>query len=642
MRKQWILSALLMAGISISSLAQDDAVLMSINGKDITKSEFEYIYHKNNKQQVDVNGLEEYMPLFVNYKLKVDAAEKAGIDTTATFINELNGYRKELAKPYLTDRDTEAALLQEAYNNYARNVEVSHILISIGQMPTDASRAAALAKAQEIAARIKAGEDFATLAQQYSEDPGSQARGGYLGYVKGGRLIYPFEKVAFNMQPGEVSEPVETRFGYHIIKVHKIRPDQGERLCAHIFLAVPRDASPEVEAQKKAEAEAIYNDLLAGADFVQMAREKSNDQANAMRGGELPWVSSGELVKELEDVAFSLEVGQIAAPVRSMYGYHIVRLNDSRDVRSFDEMRGELQQRLSRDERGAMARNVLINRLKAENNYRVDEAMVDAAAALCGAAIDSTALAALSQQDMVLATYADKQYTTKDLAQSLKGRRMIPGHNPKTIIMADIERKAEVELLEIETASLADKYPDYRNLINEYRDGMLLFEISNREVWEKATTDVKGLEKFFKKNKKKYTWDRPRYKGLVVCCANDDVAKEVKKMLKKTKGNEAFATINAAFNTDSTELVSLDKGLFVEGDNSYVDELAFGGAKAKRDEKLPVVFLSGKTLKAPESYLDVRGQVTADYQEYLEKLWVEQLNKKANVVMNEDVLKTIK
>ncbi|MBR2378204.1 MAG: hypothetical protein IKA91_02060, partial [Bacteroidaceae bacterium] len=179
-------------------------------------------------------------------------------------------------------------------------------------------------------------------------------------------------------------------------------------------------------------------------------------------------------------------------------------------------------------------------------------------------------------------------------------------------------------------------------LINEYRDGMLLFEISNREVWEKATTDVKGLEKFFKKNKKKYTWDRPRYKGLVVCCANDDVAIEVKKMLKKTKGNEAFATINAAFNTDSTELVSLDKGLFVEGDNSFVDELAFGGAKAKRDEKLPVVFLSGKTLKAPESYLDVRGQVTADYQEYLEKLWVEQLNKKANVVMNEDVLKTIK
>ncbi len=640
MRKQWIVSALMMAAISTSALAQD--VLMTINGKDISKSEFEYIYHKNNKQQVEIGGLDEYMPLFINYKLKVDAAEKAGIDTTATFINELNGYRKELAKPYLTDRDTEMALLQEAYINSTKNVEISHILISMGQMPTDESRAAAQARAQEVLEKVKAGEDFAALAQQYSEDPGSRGRGGYLGFVKGGRLIYPFEKVAFTMQPGEVSDLVETRFGYHIIKVHSIRPDQGERLAAHIFLMLPQDISPEVEAQKKAQAEAIYNDLKAGADFAQLAREKSEDQGTAMRGGELPWVSSGELVKELEDIVFSLQVGEIAAPVRSAYGYHIVKLNGSRDVPSFEEIRGDLQQRISRDERSAMARNVLIEKLKKENNYQLDELMVETAVAICGAAIDSTALATLAQQDMVLATYAGKQITSKDLAKSLKPRRLMPGHNPKNIILADIERNVEADLLEIETAVLPEKYEDYRNLINEYRDGMLLFEISNREVWEKATTDVKGLEKFFKKNKKKYTWDRPRYKGFVVCCADETVAKEVKKVMKKCKDTEVFATVNATFNTDSTELVSLDKGLYVEGDNAFVDELAFAGAKAERDEKLPVVFLVGKTIKSPETYLDVRGQVTADYQEYLEKLWVKKLNKDAKVVMNEEVLKTIK
>lgn len=634
--------ALVAAAFSVNVIAQDDAILMNINGKDITKSEFEYIYHKNNRQQVDVNGLEEYMPLFVNYKLKVDAAEKAGIDTTAAFVSELDGYRKELAKPYLTDLATENNLLREAYDNYAKNVEISHILITTGQMPTEEARKEALAKAQEVAAKAQAGEDFAALAQQYSEDPGSQLRGGYLGYIKGGRLIYPFEKVAFAMQPGEISEPVETRFGYHIIKVHNVRPDQGERLCAHIFLMVPRDATPEVEAQIKAQADAIYNDLLAGADFVQMAREKSQDQSNAMRGGELPWVAAGDLVKEIEDAAFSLEVGQVAAPVRSNYGYHIVKLNDMRGVRSFEEMRPELQQRLSRDERGAMARTVLIDRLKAENNYRIDDVMVETAVALCGAAIDSTALAHLAQQDMVLATYADKQVTSKYIAESLSTRRLMPGHNPKTIILAEIERKAEGDLLQIETDALADKYPDYRNLINEYRDGMLLFEISNREVWEKASTDVKGLEKFFKKNKKKYTWDRPRYKGFVVSCADENVAKEVKKLLKKNSENDVVATIEATFNTDSTVVVSIERGLYIQGDNKYVDELAFAGAQAQREESLPIVFLSGKTLKAPETYLDVRGQVTADYQEYLEKLWVEQLNKKANVVINEDVLKTIK
>lgn len=634
--------ALVAAAFSVNVIAQDDAILMNINGKDITKSEFEYIYHKNNRQQVDVNGLEEYMPLFVNYKLKVDAAEKAGIDTTAAFVSELDGYRKELAKPYLTDLATENNLLHEAYDNYAKNVEISHILITTGQMPTEEARKEALAKAQEVAAKAQAGEDFAALAQQYSEDPGSQSRGGYLGYIKGGRLIYPFEKVAFAMQPGEISEPVETRFGYHIIKVHNVRPDQGERLCAHIFLMVPRDATPEVEAQIKAQADAIYNDILAGADFAQMAREKSQDQSNAMRGGELPWVAAGDLVKEIEDAAFSLEVGQVAAPVRSNYGYHIVKLNDMRGVRSFEEMRPELQQRLSRDERGAMARTVLIDRLKAENNYRIDDVMVETAVALCGAAIDSTALAHLAQQDMVLATYADKQVTSKYIAESLSTRRLMPGHNPKTIILAEIERKAEGDLLQIETDALADKYPDYRNLINEYRDGMLLFEISNREVWEKASTDVKGLEKFFKKNKKKYTWDRPRYKGFVVSCADENVAKEVKKLLKKNSENDVVATIEATFNTDSTVVVSIERGLYIQGDNKYVDELAFAGAQAQREEALPIVFLSGKTLKAPETYLDVRGQVTADYQEYLEKLWVEQLNKKANVVINEDVLKTIK
>ena len=640
MRKQWILSALMMAAISTNSLAQD--ILMTINGKDITKSEFEYIYHKNNKQQIEIGGLDEYMPLFINYKLKVDAAEKAGIDTTASFVSELNGYRKELAKPYLTDRETEMALLQEAYNNNAKNVEISHILISTGQMPTEESRAAALVRAQEVLAKVQAGEDFATLAAQYSEDPGSKSRGGYLGFVKGGRLIYPFEKVAFSMQPGEVSDLVETRFGFHIIKVHSERPDQGERLCSHIFLMVPQGASAEVEAQKKAQAEAIYNDIKAGADFVQLAREKSEDQGTAMRGGELPWVSAGELVKELENVVFSLQVGEIAAPVRSSFGYHIVKLNNSRAVPSFEEMRGDLQQRISRDERSSIARNVLIERLKKENNYQLDEVMIETVAAICGAAIDTTALSALAQQDLVLATYADKKITSQDLAKSLKNRRLMPGHNPKSIILADIERKVEADLLEIETAALPEKYEDYRNLINEYRDGMLLFEISNREVWEKATADVKGLEKFFKKNKKKYTWDRPRFKGYVVCCADENVAKEVKKVMKKCKDKEVFATVNATFNTDSTELVSLDKGLYVEGDNAFVDELAFAGAKAERDEKLPVVILVGKTIKAPETYLDVRGQVTADYQEYLEKLWVKKLNKDAKVVMNEDVLKTIK
>lgn len=642
MRKQLIVSALLIAGWGANAFAQQDDVLMNINGKDIKKSEFEYIFHKNNKQQVDVKGLEEYMPLFINYKLKVDAAEKAGIDTTTAFVKELDGYKQELAKPYLVDRATEEALLHEAYANYAKNVEISHILINFGQQPNDSTRAAAMAKAQEVTQRARSGEDFAALAREFSEDPGSKSRGGYLGYIKGGRLIYPFEKVAFAMNAGEISEPVETRFGYHVIKVHDVRPDKGDRLCAHIFLMMPREAGEEIEAQKKAEAEAIYNDIMAGADFEQMAREKSNDQSNAMNGGKLPWCSSGDLVKEFETVAFALEVGEVSKPVRSPYGYHIIKLLDARPCRSFDEMRNELQQRLARDERGTMGRNVLLNRLKKEHNCMIYTQKIAEAAQLCAGKIDSTAVATLAQNEIVLATYANKEFTTKELANNINLRRIAPNAQPLQVINGEVNRAVEKGLLDMEIATLDGKHPEYRNLINEYRDGMLLFEISNREVWEKASTDVKGLEKFFKKNKKNYKWDRPRYKGFVVYCANEQMIDEVKKIIKKTDIDQVVPTVEATFNTDSITNVVIERGLYVSGDNKYVDELAFEGPKAEREAELPVVFLSGKVLKAPENYMDVRGQVTADYQEHLEKEWVKKLNKKAKVEINQDVLKTIK
>lgn len=642
MKTKSIISAMLAAGISMSALAQNDAVLMTINGKDITKEEFEYIYHKNNKQQADSKSIDDYMPLFINYKLKVDAAEKAGIDTTASFIKELEGYRQELSKPYLTDRATEERLLKEAYDNYCKNVEISHILVSVNPQGGEADKAKALARAQALAARARAGEDFATLAKENTDDIGSKERGGYLGYIRGGRLIYPFEKVAFAMNAGEISEPVETRFGYHIIKVHDVRKDRGERLCAHIFLVVPNDAPAEVEEQKRAAAEAIYNELMAGANFAEMAKRRSEDPSNAQRGGELPWCSSGDFVKEFEEVAFSLKLGEFSKPVRSNYGYHIIKLLNRRPVLSFEKKRDDLVQRLKRDERALMAHNVLMERLKKEHNYTVNQEAIKGVSDFCGKTIDDFALSIMPKMSYVMATYADCQITAKELASSLSKMRLAPNHNPEVVIQNEVNRIAERGLMELESQSLKTKYPEFNNLLNEYRDGILLFEISNREVWEKAATDVEGLDKYFKQNRKNYTWDRPRYKGFVVACANDEVAEQVKVLINKTKENDVVAAVEAQFNNDSITQVSIERGLYVEGDNAMVDELAFNGTKAKRNKELPVVFVEGRVLNAPETYLDVRGQVTADYQGYLEKEWVKELNRKAKVVKNEDVLKTIK
>ena len=638
MKNKWLVAALLAGNTWAWVLAADvDPVIMRVNNKDIHKSEFEYIYNKNSQQQVDQKSLDEYVTLFKNYKLKVAEAEALGIDTTAAFKKELAGYRDELAKPYLIDSSVDERLAREAYDRMKEDVEVSHILIGLNARTPEA-RAAARQKADSILSCIKAGEDFGALAEKYSED-GSRQNKGYLGFIRGGRTVYPFEKAAFALQPGQVSDVVETQFGYHIIKVHSRRPDPGEFLFAHIMVLVPRNASDEVKAQKEAEIRSIYAELKAGADFATVAKERSEDKGTAVRGGELPWVSSGQFVKEFEDAGFALKnKGDISEPVLSPYGWHIIKLLDKRGIKPFEQMRPEIARLMTRDERGGMARAAMVEKLKGEYGFSLVEAQQEKLMKLAQemGKVDS----AIHNDQSPLFSFKGHSYTVADFAGFLpKGRDIT--RNVSDYVKAMVGFMIDREILDYEKSRLEEKYLDFRNLMNEYRDGMLLFEVSNREVWEKASQDTKGLQKFFKKNKKNYKWDKPHYKGFLIQCSDDTTATAVKKRLKKLDADSVIVVLNREFNTDSLTRVKVERGLFVEGENAWIDYLVFKGAAAKADEKLPVAFVSGKLLKKPEAYTDVRGQVTADYQNYLEKVWVENLNKKYPVEINEDVLKTV-
>lgn len=643
MKNKWLVAALLAGNSWAWILAADvDPVIMRVNNKDIHKSEFEYIYNKNSQQQIDQKSLDEYVTLFKNYKLKVAEAEALGIDTTAAFKKELAGYRDELAKPYLIDASVDEQLAREAYDRMKEDVEVSHILVGLNAR-TPEDRVAARQKADSILSRIKAGEDFGALAEKYSED-GSRQNKGYLGFIRGGRTVYPFEKAAFALQPGEVSGVVETQFGYHIIKVHSRRPNPGEFLFAHIMVLVPRNASDEVKAQKEAEIRAIYEELKAGADFATVAKERSEDKGTAVRGGELPWVSSGQFVKEFEDAGFALQnKGDMTEPVLSPYGWHIIKLLDKRGIKPFDQMRSEIARMMTRDERGSMARTAMVTKLKGEYGFTLAEAQQEKLMKLAQemGKVDSSYIAAIHNDQSELFAFGGHTYTVADFAGFLpKGRAITV--NVSEYIPAMIGFMADKEILDYEKGRLEEKYPDFRNLINEYRDGMLLFEVSNREVWEKASLDTEGLQKYFKKNRKKYKWDKPHYKGFLIQCSDDTTATAIKKRLKKLDADSVIAVLTREVNTDSLTRVKVERGLFVEGENAMVDQLVFKGAPAKADEKLPVAFVSGKLLKKyPEAYTDVRGQVTADYQNYLEKVWVENLNKKYPVEINEDVLKTV-
>ncbi len=637
MKKSLILISVF--SFSLLSFAQgQDPVLMKINGKDITRSEFEYIYNKNNSNnELDKKTLEEYVDLFVNFKLKVAAAEDAGLDTTKAFKSEFQGYRQQLVKPYLTDESVDEKNALEVYNRLKENVEASHILVRVAPDASEVEINEAYNKANKARQRILKGEAFDKVAREVSEDPSVAQNGGYLGYFTAMQMVYPFEDAAYNLKIGEVSEPVRTDFGYHVIKVTNRRPDIGKILVAHIFKFLPQDASKEREQELKSEMDSIYNALLNGADFAEMAKSKSEDRGTAARGGELPWIGLHQTVKEFEDIAFNLKKDEISKPFNSPNGIHIVKLIDRKQIEPFEEKKDEITRRLNRQGRGNKGVEALIAKLKNDYRYSFNEGVAD------------QTKAALSQlQELKGDTIASKSINVSGSLFTLAGK----GYPAQAFLeWADsrtgnpdklIEDYVNKEILNYEDSQLEKKYTDFGHLMREYRDGILLFEISNNLVWDKASKDDEGLASYFKKNKSDYAWKNPRFKGIIVHCKDKSIEKQTKKLLKKQPEDEWLNMVRTTFNNDSVTNVKVVKGLYAKGDNKYVDKLIFKTGSYEPVEDFPYTFVIGKRLKrGPETYKDVRGPVTADYQNYLETAWIDELRNKYKVEINEEVLKTV-
>lgn len=640
---------LLLLSLCCGSLAwagpTEDPVIMKVNGKDVTKAEFEYIYRKNNQQQIDNKSLDDYLVLFKNFKLKVSEAESMGLDTTIAFKTELEGYRKQLANPYLVDRQVDDQLALEAYNRLKENVEVSHILFRIPENATPADTFKIYQKADSVLNLIRKGQDFATLAKQYSEDPSAARNAGYLGFITGFMTVYPFESAAYNTPAGSVTGPVRSQFGYHLVKVSSRRSDPGQVLTAHIMKATSPNAPEEQRKKAEQEIREIYDQIMQGGDFAAIAKEKSDDPGSAQKGGELPWFGSGSMVKEFEDVAFSLkEKGDISAPVLSPFGWHIVKLLDRKQLEPFSEKKAELLRRIARDERGNKGQLSLIEKLKKEYNLTLNQPVVDRMVKLTETynPKDSVFMSKIEGDSETLLTINGQPYAVSDFAVYLKKQFNAENMPAADYLNDKINAFAGKSILDYEDSQLESKYADFRNLMNEYRDGILLFEVSNREVWDKASKDTQGLSDFFKKNKKKYNWKEPRYKGYVVSCKNDSVASLAKVKIASYPQDSVVYYLQKEFNNDSIKNVKVEKGLYLKGDNQWVDQAVFTIGSPAVNEDFPVVFVSGKLLKkGPESYQDVRGLVTADYQNYLENRWIKALNKKYPVEINKDVVKTV-
>ena len=644
--KSPVIKLLTFLALSASTFAQSpDPVIMTINNKPVLKSEFEYIYNKNNSNNsLDKKTLEEYVDLFVNFKLKVEEAKSQGIDTTKSFINELAGYRTQLTKPYLTDSKVDDALLQEAYERSKEDVDVSHILIRIPQNATPADTLKAFNEISAIWKRVQK-EDFGKVAKEVSQDQSAEQNQGHIGWISAFRTVYPFETVAYNTPVGSISKPVRTSFGYHIMKIHARRNTLGEILVAHIMVFTSK-GEDEKNKKAKAKIDSIYQRIKAGDDFGTLAKNLSDDKGSSVKNGELPWFGTGRMVPEFETAAFALKnTGDISEPVQSAYGWHIIKLLDRKGLASFEEMKADLDRKVKHDERANRGQHAFLTKSREKNNYVENTAGIqEFYKLLAGHTLnDSIFKAEASKLNKPLFTFAGKNYTQADFAKYLKKNPNTEKTIPSEIIDEKLNAFADGELLAYEDSQLENNYDEFRYLMQEYHDGILLFEVSNREVWEKASKDIPGLTKYFSEHKADYTWEKPHFKGHVILCKDNATLLAAKSIVKKSDTDSIDKYLRTRLN-DSIQYVKVEKGLYVQGDNKVVDDQIFKTKdKYVPTKEYPFFFVTGKLLKnKPEDYSDVRGLVTADYQEFLEREWIKALRAKYPVNVDQNVLKTVK
>lgn len=634
-------SAVILSAGAIAWAAKDP-VVMTVNGEEVPKSEFEYLYHKNSQQQIDAQPLEEYVGMFELYKMKVADAKAEGIDTTASFLSEMAQYRRDLATPYLADSLYLNSLVDEAYRNSQEELDYYHIMFQKGRNARENRRSLQLADSVRDA--LLDGADFEELAKKYSLDRSASNNGGHLGYIAAGRLPYSFEHAAYALQPGEISDVVESNAGYHIIKVGARRPARGAVKAAHIMKIARPDAPASAQAKAKEEIDSLYLVVMADPDnFEEIAKANSEDPGSSRMGGQVGWFSAGQMVPEFSDVAFDLAIGEISKPVRSPFGWHIIRKLDSQGVKSLEQMKPELLNQLAdpRDERFRLIRANRDRNLEKKHNGSYSKVALDTMKSyVADKGLDEGFYASFSSNPEVLYTIGGITSTIGDFVNSQLEQKVVA--DPYVAGMILDEKFAEAydsALINAEEDWLYANNADYRNLLNEYRDGSLLYEVSLRKVWDKAANDTPGLESYFASHRSEYSFKEPRAKGYLVLAKNDSVADLVKARFAELGKDTVVQTIRQEFRQEAT----IDRLLAPKGLNRFVDKLMFDGPDPELNSKYPVYFiLEGRVIAEPEEMSDVKGAVTADYQQLLEQNWTTELRNKYPVKRNEGELRKMR
>lgn len=642
----------ILLSVNFAGMAQNanKEVLFTIDNKPYYTDEFTRVYNKNidlvkDESQKDLN---QYLDLFVGYKLKINKANKLGLQDGKNYQAELNSYRGQLSKNYLTDSKVTKELVQEGYERYLKEIKASHILFLVDENASPADTLKAYKKAEEVRTKATNGENFADLAVKYSEDPSAKENKGELGYFSAFRMVYPFETAAYNTPKGQVSKITRTRFGYHIIKVEDVRENRGELSVAHIMILKPQNQNPEEAEKAKKTIQDIYTKLQQGENFESLAKQFSQDKSSATKGGVMNRFGAGQLSsEEFENAAFDLKnPNDYSAPVESSFGWHIIKLVEKYPVKTLEEMQSELENKVSRDERSRLITNSVTEKLRKKYSLKRNEKLY----------------AATSK------TVTDKFYTSEwTLPQSTKsfdgtlftinGKKAITGTDflnylnlqqksenkikpIKKLVDKKYEDFADEKLNEYYNENLENEFPEFAAVMDEYRDGLLLFDLMEKEIWEKAKTDTIGLQNFYEAHKANYKWGN-RVDAQVFSSTKQDVAKKAQKFLKQGKSADY---IKEKLNVKGAVDIIANEGIFDENSDALPKGKKENGISdvVKEGDYYFVMKINKHLETAPKTLEEAKGKVINDYQQYLEEKWVSDLKQEFKISVNQPVFEKVK
>jgi peptidyl-prolyl cis-trans isomerase SurA len=629
--------------------AQDlsEKVLMNIAGKDVTAGEFIRMYSKS-YEPGNSKDLDTYLEQFVNFKLKVADAISEGYDTTSAFKNELQGYRSQLAQNYLTDATAKDKLLKQAYQRSLTEINAWHILISLPPEAGADDTLKAWKKATLVRERIIRGESFEEVARSSSDDPSVKVNGGNLGYFTAFQMIMPFEDAAYNLRKGQISQPVRTPYGYHIIKVADKRPSSGKIKVAHIMRTV-MPGSPESVA-KAAEDTIwfVYKQLQNGTPFAELAVKYSDHKETATKGGELNWFGAGEIVTDFAEAAFALRNnGDYTKPVRTVYGWHIIKRIDRKVPGTFEETKPFLESRINESYLNSISRKSFVDKLKKEYKYRI----LPAAFKWFVTNTDTLIIqgkAKYNRQGMPsgpIYTFAGQQFTTREFADYIEKRgEMIATTDSLYFINRSLETCLSDQIIKYENSVLEKKYPDFRYLMNEFHDGILLFEISGKKVWNKTQEDSLGLKKYYEENKNRYL-TKESFNGKIYTLRKKAGMKSLEDAYKKfSRKSDCDSRMTKKFIAKGDTLLTIQSGVWKRGDLIQIDSLAWkpGNYRMITDSASSLVLIQNVNPPVPLPFSEVQGEMMSGYQDFLDKSWIEQLKKRFIVKIESNVFEEVR